>query len=171
MIDEHLPTSPYETNRESYLSRLPQGDVANLMHLVQNITDGLANKGKRNVIMVVGGSINKPLPRKDIDMKLLLDNDERDSHMTPYKESCRKYSKLQGIMRDAISDGYFRIEEETPPAIDEEFNSESILKFTGVIKIQAVHGGTPIEIINEQDGIDTFRTNETRPFVVLAESK
>jgi hypothetical protein len=170
MINEFPQVSLYEINKEYYLNKFPREDVVNLMHLTNNILRELTKQSKRSVIMAVGGTINKPLPRKDIDLIILLGRD-RDSGLTPYKETCQNYLALQRIIQGAIADGYFRVTEQIPPAIDEEFGSESILKFTGVMIIQAVSGGTPIEIINEQAGLDSFRTEETSPFVVLAESK
>ena len=160
----------YQVDSEDYLGKLPKIDRENLQMVVSALETVLREKGRSAVLKAVGGTIDKPHPRKDIDLTLRLMIEKSDPTIddpTDYLE----YSKGQyKIFRDLIRGTFIgnpdlEIVEEIEPAINEEFQSTSILKNDGTIKIKP-KVGTPIEVIRVPEESDVV---ETRPFVTLTQ--
>lgn len=157
-----------EVDKQSYFERLTDIDRQNLQKLVAAFTKVLAEGGKEGTLKAVGGSINKPLPRKDIDLTLRLTDEgsgfTQADFLDYYQYSLASFKTFRDLIKQATDqDADFTIEEETQPVMDEEFQNPSILKNDGSIKIKPKEG-TPIEIIRKPAASNTV---EKEPFVVL----
>lgn len=160
----------HRVNRETYFARLQEIDRQNLQRLISAFEATMIKNGRRGALKAVGGTINRPLPRKDIDLTLRLIERENDPKREDFPDhlqySLADYNIIRELTREiAAKDGNLEIVEETKPVIDEEYQSPSILKNDGSIKIKPKEG-TPIEIIRRPSISSTV---ESEPFVVLSE--
>lgn len=159
-----------QVNIETYFARLPEIDKQNLQNIMIAFETVMRERGKRGVLKAVGGTIDKPLPRKDIDLTLRLaegDSDPKRDDFPDYLQySLANYNIILDIVREIVArNGNLEIGEEIEPAIDEEYQSPSILKNAGSIKINP-REGTPIEIIRKPNISSTI---EIDAFVLLSE--
>jgi len=159
-----------DTELESYLARLPTEDQENLRSIAKNFPRVLNKNGRKGVLKVVGGTIDQPLPRKDIDLTFQMDpndNDpKRDDFMTYLEYAQSRFKIFKEIVEEIAGDHTLfsiSLEDVIEPGIDEEFQSTSILKTDGSITIKPKKG-TPIEIIRKPENSDRI---ETRPYIVL----
>lgn len=164
---------PIKVDREEYLRRLTSIDRNNLQTLRGLFGEAATKKKRTGALFVVGGSIIKPLPRKDIDIAVVFEeipNDFSDGNkLTPYRQAIKDFSVFKQVFEElTIRDDSFKIEHTVEPLIDEEFGSESILKHDGSITLACKKGGTPIEFIRITDrGADNFIKQSKEPFVLL----
>ncbi len=161
----------HQVDLETYFIRLPEVDKQNLQEIMTAFKAVMRKKGRKGVLKAVGGTINKPLPRKDIDLALRLaerDSDpKRDNFPDYFQYSLANYNIIRDLVREVVAmNGNLEIDEETEPAIDEEYQNPSILKNDGSIKIKP-REGTPIEIIRKPTASSTI---ESEPFVILSEA-
>ena len=155
---------------EPYLVRLSKEDQKNLRLIAKDFLQVLNKKGRKGVLKVVGGTIDQPLPRKDIDLTLQMesnDDDPKRDDFTTYLEYAQSRFKIFKEIVEEIAgkNTSLSINEEDviEPTIDEEFQSASILKTDGSITIKP-RKGTPIEVIRKPEDSDQM---ETRTYIVL----
>src|SRR3989344_1496325 len=171
-MTEDPETIEHQVHLPNYLESLSKIDQDNLRAITAGFEEVLRRKGLNGVLKAVGGTIDKPLPRKDIDLTLRLVEQETDQKAEDFLDYL-EYSKARfNILRDLVEEIVARkpelgIEEIIEPTINEEFESPSILKNDGTIKIKPKRG-TPIEIIRIPE---TSETVERRPFVLLTEAQ
>ncbi len=129
---------------------------------------------------MVGGSVTKPLPRKDIDIILYREVHESDESVNVMERTQRSFDELKGFIDsfiDNTQNQYQRVRS-LPPAYDEEFDNPNILKFDGsVIVARQDKGdnsiesplGTQIEFINilGKSSFDEFLAKDNKPFTLL----
>ena len=158
----------HEVDLKDYLARLPEADHKNLRSLTESISNVLRERNRRGSIKAVGGTIDKPLPRKDLDITFRLEEEEGDAKLDEHPNYL-EYSKVRfQILREIVEEAAKRnqnlsIEEITEPIIDEEHQSLSILKNDGSIKIKPKEGMI-IEIIRKPEIASPV---EKGPYVAL----
>lgn len=161
----------HEVLSKMLYSKLTEQDRQNLADISEKFRSKLASEGLQGGLLVVGGILEKQLPRKDIDVRAVLETgDKRDNYPTYLEYAENKFKRLQVIL-SAIADEIpgTRIAETLEPTMDEEFQNPSVLKHEGTIKMGR-EGTTPVEFLNTIDG--TMRSEiarQTRPYVILAE--
>lgn len=164
---------PVRIDREEYLKRLTTIDRGNLQTVGRLFSESATKKERTGTLFVVGGSITKPLPRKDIDIAVVFEKTPNDfsykSGFTPYRRALEDFSVFRQVFEQLIiADPNFEIRTVIEPLIDEEFESESILKHDGSITLACKKGGTPIEFIRiEERGADNFIKRSKEPFTLL----
>ena len=159
-----------QVDRQDYFERLPEIDRKNIRAIVSTFDEVLREKERRGILKAVGGTIDKPHPRKDIDITLRLVEEEADKNIDDFPDyleySRARYTIFQDIIREVVSRNQnLEIEEEIEPTIDEEHDNPSILKNDGTIKIRT-KAGTLIEVIRIPE---TAEAGETKPYVLLTE--
>lgn len=151
------------------LEKLGSIDKNHLEILSRDFEKFLKVEGKKGALFLVGGILTKPLPRKDVDIAVVIENEENDKFpKTSYTEAMDQFLFLQKIVNIIILENkLFRMGKVIFPCIDEEFGSESILKHTGSIEIKP-EKGTPIELANVCGvSVKNFREKEKRPYIEL----
>lgn len=172
---KEIEVIPFQVGREQYLARLSDLDRTNMIRIAELFTAAGKKLGREGLLLVVGGTINKPLPRKDIDLVAVLqkntDDPKREDYGTYYDFALAEFRNFQQLLETMVSqDSKFKIGEVQEPVIDEEYQSPSILKNDGSITITDSTGGTKMEFIRREmkNSIRDSLSEETRPFVVLA---
>lgn len=157
-----------------YLARLSEEDQSNLMTVNDKYKKWMMQNKKKGCLIAVGGTLKKPLPRKDIDILVLTEPDKD-----------QQIPKFSTIIENSISDfnenlkplvGFFtqntdafRVKEIVDPTIDEEFENPNILRRDGSICIEPKNG-TLLEFIRypEQQQLKDFAERSDRNWVLLA---
>lgn len=157
-----------EVDRERLLIRLSEGDRNNLEDISRSFAEIMTKEGMHGGIVVVGGVMEKPLPRKDIDVRVVLETEKKREDYKTYLEFAKDmFRKLQTVVGKIAQETGSEITEELEPAIDEEYQNPSILKHEGTIKMTKA-GVTPVEFLHTIDGnIEELLAREKRPFCVL----
>lgn len=161
---------------EDYLKRLPIVDQKNLKKISRLFQEALIKDGRRGALVVVGGTIDKPFPRKDIDVLMILQQDPRDPKKGSDSEfdfAQKDFQIFKKLIRTMISnDLSLIVKEENEPAIDEEFNSPGILKHDGSIVLQGPDKSLPVELVrrSERGAYQEIFANDKRHFVVLSDT-
>ena len=164
--------NPEEINREDFMTRLTEPDRSNITRLISTFKKTMGERRQKGGVMAVGGIIEKPPPRKDIDLRVVVETGRtREDHNSQYELAMDKFRALQDIASQIIlEDQDMKITDVLEPTIDEEFQSSAILKHEGTIKIEK-DGTTPIELLNSL--ASTFEEEakiQVRPFVILAKA-
>lgn len=147
------------------MNRLNTEDADNLLSFGNALMSELRNRRVNGVFVAVGGILTKEPPRKDIDTVLILDLD-KTGH-TEIEKARKGYQSLKDIVSAACGSAGFSVSARIEPLLDEEFDSDNILRHEGSITIKPRHG-TPIEIINSMHrSIENFTRNTEAPFVIL----
>lgn len=155
-----IPTESIQnTTKEAYYAKFQENDRKNLTEIVKKIKLTMEKSGKKGSIIAVGGTVNKPGERKDIDLLMVLDMkgelDNEKLKITELQRANLRFEKYKEVMRNA---GFNSSEiKEIPPAIDEQFQSDNILKSEGIFEI-GKEGYKPIEIVCYPD--DDYQENE-----------
>lgn len=163
---------PNEVKKTDFFSRIPEEDKRNLEALNSSLTSTVEKMGLKAHLLVVGGIINKPLPRKDIDVLVVFEEEnlpKQDSFENYYLFSLEDFKKLEEVIKKIVEENQnFKIKEVHKPAIDEEFQSPALLKFGGSVKLE-VAKGTQIEFIREPErGLEKVKASIVdKPFVIL----
>ncbi|MDO8576830.1 MAG: hypothetical protein Q7R82_00655 [Candidatus Daviesbacteria bacterium] len=162
-----------EVRREAFLSRLPQKDQANLRNISERFKQTMEAEGRKGALVVVGGALNKPLPRKDIDILIVLQphpQDVQKNNSTELAYAQEDFKTFQHIV-EKMSDQDPALQiTAIEPAMDEEFESPHILKSDGSIVVTSNEEGiTPIEFIRmrEHGNYQEIAAKGGRPFVTL----
>lgn len=176
-MDDRTETKEARIGLEGYLSRLSKADQDNLRQLTAIFNETLAEQRLQGCLVAVGGTITKPLPRRDIDLLILLQKQPGDpdpkNFPTTYDYATADFQAFRKIIQSiAERDPKLEIAAVIEPAIDEEFGNPDILKHNGsIIVIHKTGQATPFEFvrIEPQDSYKTFLAKEKRPYVVLKE--
>lgn len=167
---------PPEANKEAYLSRLPQADQINLRKICEQFKKIMNEEGRKGALVAVGGTLDKLLPRKDIDLIIVLQPHPADTQKgtsTEFDFAMKDFKIFRNIIEEMLkSDLSLQIQEVIEPAIDEEFNSPSILKTGGSITITSREKGSmPIEFVRKggRGYYQPIVTQGKHPFVLLEE--
>lgn len=172
IYDERAPISQSEVPKEVFFSRLPSDtDRQNLNNLLTWIVDATQFTESLGTILGVGGTLKKQPPRKDIDLLWVPVKREAKTRQTPYRQAMEGFKVMQKIVTRIESEHpEIKIVRQTEPLIDEEFNTESILRHDGSIELQFPNG-VPIEIIRSHiegmEDIREFRSERKEPYSVL----
>lgn len=165
-----------EVSKEEYFKRIPETEARDLERIGQLMAEGMRERQLEGAMFVVGGSITKPWPRKDIDALLIFEDNNHlpklESYPTRYRYSMADFELLRGLVKEITTkDPQFEITDMIEPAIDEEFRSESILKHDGSITLKT-ENGTPIEIVrSDKRGVPNFTPKAKEPYVILARNE
>lgn len=161
-----------EVNKSDLFSKLSEIDRRNMENLTSEFLTVAKEMGISGNLLVVGGIIDKPLPRKDIDMLAIFEGEglpKQEDFSDYYSFSLKDFELLETVLRKITEKNpNFSIGEILKPSIDEEFQSPSILKFGGSVKIN-VKEGTMFEFIRESGrGLKSVTASiQDRPFVIL----
>lgn len=168
--------NPSEISKDKYLKRLPEVDKTNLSRLISTFEDVMKTQKRGGSLVVVGGTINKdPLPRKDVDVLMVLEPDERDKP----RDTANKETELSFAIRDfdifrriasQMSDALgFIITKEIEPYPDIQFQNDNILDHDGALTLLPPEG-MPIEIvrIRERGPYQNIVRNDKRPYVPIS---
>lgn len=164
---------------ETYLSKLPEVDKVNLKSLAKNFPEVMKKLEISGSLVIVGGSINKFWPRKDIDIVFFRDKSPNDiprRDLTELKYAEADYKVFKATIEQLIANiDHLEIDENNSiePFMDEEFGNENILRHDGGIAVKNSTGkGTPLEFIrmSKRGGYHDGLIQEGLPFVVLAEN-
>lgn len=163
--DKKEVLQPLQIDKETYLSRLPDADRENLRMISQLFEEEMRSRGTKGVLLAVGGTLTKPLPRKDIDLAIGLE-ETKDFRHDRFENDLQfireQFNFMEQIMRAIAERVGFDVKETVEPSLDEEFQSPNILKHMGKITI-GKEGSVPIDIVIEPIGSGPIK----RPFVVL----
>lgn len=175
-IQTEAPVQLTQVNEEAYLSRLPQEDRIHLQQIGQQFQKVMEGEGRKGALVVVGGTLNKPLPRKDIDILMVLQphpTDAQRGSSTELDFALADFKTFQRIVKDITDQNpALQIHKVVEPAMDEEFNSPSILKHDGSITVTNIEKNTtPIEFVRIRDrgSYQKIMSGTNRPFVILKE--
>lgn len=154
MDNNEIRTPHPQISEDELYNRLGEIDKSNITTLSTTLKYVLEQMNRTGKIMIIGGVLTKPLPRKDIDAIFVLEPHENDPVLSSFPneyewavEDFKLYCQIAAEIIKRTPD-QFAIQEETPPAILEELQNPNILKFNGSIKIKPAKG-TVIEIIRE----------------------
>ena len=166
-------------DREQYLAMLPDADRSNLQRIIELFGQVTQELGRSASLIAVGGTLTKPLPRKDIDLLVIFDKSDSDPKKQDYPDyhqfAVADFQILNGLISGIVAaDPSFTIKEIIEPAIDEEFQNPSILKHDGSISLKSQSGAELefIRIVDRGSAQEVFtaqsRPNQPlRPYVVL----
>lgn len=138
-----------EVPKETFLKRLNNQDKNNILAVQKAFEEAMREKKFKGGMLVVGGILTKPLPRKDIDIKVIIESGQKaEDYPNGHTFALKKFADLKDIA-EALTERIpgLKISEELEPTIDEEFDNTSILKHDGTIKLEK-EGTTPIEFLN-----------------------
>ena len=168
LVQTEQKPQTYEVGREVFLAKLTEQDRRNLEAAATIFTDISKEEGLHGGMLIIGGVMEKPFPRKDIDIRVVIETGKtRDDHDTYLDYAKDKFGHLKKISNRINQEIGTQTVEVLDPGLDEEFQSPSILKHEGTIKISR-QGTTPIELLNAIDGnMDGIIARERRPFCVL----
>jgi len=126
---------------------IPEQEKSNLTKFLASLREKGKEKGLDVVTEVVGGVLNKPWPRKDIDVTVRLGKKGKGD--TAIERACDEFKTLSELVEETIAGGDFKVIKKIKPAIDEEFDSPNILKFDGTIQVKPEKGAV-IELIRRE---------------------
>lgn len=130
--------------------QIPELERQNLKELFTRLKDS-AERSKYTIeTEVVGGAVKKAWPRKDIDVRCVVEGPmlEMPKNLPALMRARFYFGILEDIVQGAIKDSRFEIEKETKPYEDPEFNDPNILFFDGSIVVKPKEG-TKIELLNK----------------------
>ena len=128
--------------------QIPEEEKGNIKRLFSALKRAGQESGYDIETELVGGTVNKPWPRKDIDITVQIG--KAGSGKTELDRARDVFGTLSEIAKRAAEiDRHFSVSKVVEPAMDEEFDSPNILKFDGVIEIQP-ENGTRIELIRKK---------------------
>ena len=174
---QELGTLQLEHDKTEYLARLPEVDRQNVERIIDLFPQVMHEQVRGGLLLAVGGTINKPLPRKDIDLVIAMrenpDDPKKDDYSDYYQYFLQKFRTFQRIIEAiSIKDPRLQIIAVLDPAVDEEFQNPAILKFDGSVKMtNKERGGTLLEFlrIDLEQFPSTRGVQKDKSFVVLAE--
>lgn len=164
---------PHQSLTSEYLTRLTPNDRENVSDIALRFTKTLQKLGLKGDLLAVGGSINKPLPRKDIDLLILVKRRKTDVIAeTGIEKAMRDFNGSFKPIVEAIApkeEGFETIEI-IEPAIDEEYQNPNLLKHDGAISVRR-NGSTPLDFIRSSSSqeLAEFAKGSKRLWVLLSE--
>lgn len=166
--------SPSEIQKEVYLSRLSPQDRANLKNVGLLFNEIMQEEARKGSLVIVGGTLDKPLPRKDVDVLMVLQphpTDVQKDGSTELDWALKDFQTFQHLIEKILDKNpSLQIKEIFEPAIDEEFDSPHILKTDGSMVVESKEEGImPVEFIRMRKRGDPQQVaiQDNRPFVIL----
>jgi hypothetical protein len=164
---------PNQVSTLEYLTKLSLQDRANLDSIRSRYRKILEERGQRGNLIVVGGSIDKPLPRKDIDVLVITEKltSVSDENKTGIEKAKYDFDTNFKPIIEVVApeeDG-FKTQSVFEPAVDEEYQNPNLLKHDGTILVTKDRS-TPIEFIRNSQNSDlkAFAGNAKRSWVLLS---
>ena len=157
-----------ETPREEALARMPEKDRENLVRITQAFTPVMQERHLRGALVLVGGALTKPFPRKDIDVRMIIDTGEIPEDLgDEYSLALKKYQTTKSILGDmAKRVQRVVVKEAVGPQVLHDHPNQ--LEHEGTLIVEA-EGATPIEFMNTLSGnVQEFVSNQTGEFSFLA---
>lgn len=159
-----------EIKIESLSTLFPRQDVENLDKLYTFFEELSKQKNLGISLMIVGGSLTKPFPRKDIDILAFFEKDkdfpEIDFDSRHFEYSKAVFQRFRNLVDEIRKQNDVEMEYRQP-ALDEEFAGSDILKHDGSIIVKFKRG-TPIELVPRMESKNVVeRPVNARPFAVL----
>ena len=77
IITEEEREIPISVDKTTLFEKLTQEDRVNLEEIAAAFNTTAEKKGLRGALIVVGGILEKPLPRKDIDVRVILETGQK----------------------------------------------------------------------------------------------
>ncbi|HVZ11955.1 MAG TPA: hypothetical protein VG965_02905 [Patescibacteria group bacterium] len=162
-----------EVKKEDLYSTLAAADRQNLDLLVDAFEDISENDEVEGGMFVVGGILNKPHPRKDIDIVVYRGFPDAPATQTPLIEKSQltlaneKFAGLRLFANEFVKrNPDFKIGNIIEPFEDENFDNPNILRNTGSIEITR-EGSTTLQLVNGYDGPVGSDKSDDRQFAVL----
>lgn len=156
-----------ETPREEALAGIPEKDRENLVRITQAFTPVMQERNMKGALVLVGGALTKPFPRKDIDVRMIIETEEKQEDLEDtYTLAVKKYQTTKSILEDMAkrAKGFVVKEAVEPQILHDQPNS---IKHEGTLVVQ-VEGATPIEFMNTLSGnVQEFVSSQTSKFSVL----
>ncbi len=159
-------------SKEEFFAHLSNVDKDNVQTFASLLGKFMRKKGKHGALIVVGGILTKPQPRKDIDIRIVIepDNDEHKIESFPnlYNQAIENYQTAMSLVSEVITtNSSLTLAGSIMPAIDEEFQNQNILKHEGSIKL-SVDKGTPIELLLTPGlGVDKTIIDQKAPYCLI----
>lgn len=155
-----------------YFAKLPSEDRETIKTLASKYKETLQKRGATGSLVAVGGSLDRPFPRKDIDLLMLVkqvqdfpqSGTEIEIALRDFNENFRPIVETVAGQQDG-----FVIVEVIEPAVDEEYQNSNLLKHDGAISVRKVNG-TPIDFIRNSatNDLAEFAKDSKRPWVLLS---
>lgn len=163
-----------EQTAQAYLDRFSQANQPELRTEIETLASrfkvALVDQQIKGTLHVVGGTINKRLPRKDIDVIATLEPRPTDPVRQVGEDEMSYLARYFDFFRDQVQritlGSPFRIVGETPPFEDHEFEGSGIPAHDGSISVSG-GTGTVIEFISNPGREFVPRSGEPTP-VLLA---
>ena len=169
--------------KDSYLSRLGELDRKNLERVTQLFEEVIRESGENAALLAVGGSLIKPMPRPDIDLIVVFDENpsapKKEDFQNNHLFSLEDFKILQQVVEGIVNkDPEFELINSHEPEIDWEYGNPNILRHDGSILLSSSKGtGTPFEFIrmpnrgNFKQLMTENSPSRQRPYVLLADAK
>lgn len=163
----------HEIPKEEFLQTLNQEDRDNISQLIKGFEAAMKGRDLNGALIVVGGIMNKPQPRKDIDILLIRERREKDSQKPPFEAQLEwatmDFRRFSSVVSSITVSANLRISSIIEPSIDEEFENPNILKNDGTTTLISNSGrGLPIELIRDTAGnVEQQIAKQKEPFCVL----
>lgn len=159
-------------SKDHLFSRLNPEDIENLKNVSDKLERILREEAMEGSLLVVGGAIDKPMPRKDIDLAVYIKpNWKKGNVMTELEKAQKSYIALKSIAEDIVKAiPGMQMGEQIEPALMEDGSQESHnkLKTQGSVQLRP-EKGIPLELINyHQDPTISQAGIPTRPYVLLS---
>ena len=145
--EKSLP--PVEIPIDTVLERLTETDKNNLVDIKGNFERLLKEDNLTGALAVVGGVLEKPMPRRDIDIALYVSSSSKiENLLTELAKAQRGFITLRSIAQDLTSAiPETTIHEILEPTLEDGSDSKARLKNQGSITI-ARNRCTPVQLIN-----------------------
>ena len=168
IITEEERRVPISVDKTTLFERLTQEDRANLEEIAAAFKTAVEKKGLRGALIVVGGILEKPLPRKDIDVRAILETGQKRADYESYLEFARgKFAVMENVVSEIVRVSGATIGEIIEPTMDEQHQNPAILKHEGSITLSCGNR-TPIEFMNTTGAsLNEHTAGEGRPFCIL----
>ena len=159
---------PISVEKTTLFERLTQEDRANLEEIAAAFKTTVEKKGLRGALIVVGGILEKPLPRKDIDVRAILETGQKRENYESYLGFAKgKFAIMREVINGIVQASGAIVSEVIEPTMDEEHQNTAILKHEGSITLSRGNG-TPIEFMNTTGtSLNEHIAGEGRPFCIL----
>ena len=179
---QELETPQLKHDKAEYLAKLPDVDRQNVERITELFSQVMAEKGRSGLLLAVGGTITKPLPRKDIDLAIAFErkpgDPAREGSPTVPAFSTAEFRIFQDIINTILEkDPNVGVTKIIEPFMDNHFRDPKILAHDGdVVIVNKDKGGVPIEfsreyVYNKAVSMREIIARRTKPFVVLSEVK
>src|SRR3989344_351630 len=135
MTTEEISRTEPGVPKEEFLKELTLEDRNNLIQLSDEFKRVMQEDDINGALIIVGGIMNKPHPRKDIDIVLVEERQDKDLAKSPHESqldfATKEFRRFNDLIARILSALDFKVISVMSPAMDEEFGNPSILKNDG----------------------------------------